>query len=301
MNVAWPLTGTSCLFATSKRDGSRSRFLEALPKPAIPMAANTSMSAIVVAGRDVVGGRGHPRPFKYSDHPTLPSVIHVVAFTTATSSITTSNNSDMLKRQRPATPPPSSLDDPASFLPTRLLQPLHTIDPSHPRSKRQRTQPPSLDGALRGWLESESAGPHWESDGEEDWTEDPYGVLGSPLPPSTTVNQYKDANSLLHELHVLNQHRLLFARPPRDRRLGPCPGVPPPTAHTHIQDPPAGQRPAAWADGSPYHRAHPQFTRDEMAGRSCRIESVERGGLIEEVQCVRQHYEDANRCLAFPW
>ncbi|KAI9572652.1 hypothetical protein HD554DRAFT_2014144 [Boletus coccyginus] len=207
----------------------------------------------------------------------------------------------MLKRQRPATPPPSSLDDPASFLPIRPLQPLHTIDPSHPRSKRQRTQPPSLDGALRGWLESEDAGPHWESDGEEDWTEGPYDVLGSPLPPSTTANQYKDANSLLHELHVLNQHRLLFARPPRDRRLGPGPGVPLPTAHSHVQDLPAGQRPAAWTDGSPYHRAHPQFTRDEMAGRGCCIESVERGGFIEEVRCVRQRYEDANRCRAFSW
>ena len=68
----WLLTGTSCLFATSKRDGSRSRFLAALPKPDNPMAAKTSMSAIalpVVAGKEdvlivlYVGGRGHPRHF----------------------------------------------------------------------------------------------------------------------------------------------------------------------------------------------------------------------------------------------
>jgi hypothetical protein len=206
----------------------------------------------------------------------------------------------MLKRQRPATPPPSSLDDPPSFLPNRFirpLHPLHTADPSQPRSKRQRTQPPPLDGALRGWLESESAGPRWESDGEEDWIEDPHDVLGSPRPPSTTANRYKDANSLLHELHILNQHRLLFVHSPHDRDPNPSPRVPLPTAHSHTQDPPAGQRSAPWTDGSPYHPAPPQFARDGVAGRSC-IESVEVKGLVEEVQCVRQRYEDANRCDA---
>lgn len=59
-SVVWLLTGTSCLFATSKRDGSRSRFLAAFPKPDIPMAAKTSISAIpllVVAGESWQGVR----------------------------------------------------------------------------------------------------------------------------------------------------------------------------------------------------------------------------------------------------
>lgn len=200
----------------------------------------------------------------------------------------------MLKRQRPATPPPSSLDDPPSFLPgpIRPLQSLHTVDPSELRPKRQRVRPPPLDGALRGWLESQSAGPHWESDGEEDWIEDTHDVFRPPLPLSTTADQYKDANSLLHELHVLHQHRLLFAHSPRDRRLNPT--VPPPTAHAHIQAHPAGQRLVAWAHGA-HHSASPQLDRDGPADRSCCVESAEEKGLVEEVQCVRQRYEDANR------
>ncbi|KAF8559407.1 hypothetical protein OG21DRAFT_1493301 [Imleria badia] len=203
----------------------------------------------------------------------------------------------MLKRQRPATPPPSSLGDQPSFLPNGLIrpfQPLHPVDPPQPRSKRQRTQPPPLDGSLRGWLESEPAGPHWESDGEEDWIEDPHTALGSPLPPS--ASQYKDANSLLHELHVLNQHRLLFAHSARDRHPNPSPRVPLPTAHTHIQDPPMGHRPAAWTDGSPYQPAPPQLTHDGLALQSYRIESVKEKGLVKEV-----HWSDTEPQFQIAW
>ena len=237
-----------------------------------------------------------PTPF----HVLRPPLYYQVFTTTTSSTVTTSDNRDMLKRQRPATPPPSSLDDPPLFLPNgpiRPLQPLHTVDPCQSRSKRLRTQPPPLDGALRGWLESESAGPHWESDGEEDWIEDP--PEGSPRPPWTTATQYKGANSLLHELHVLNQHRLLFAHSPRDRDSNPGSRVPLPTTHTHMQDPPAGQRPALWIDESPHHPAPPQFSRDGLAPRSCCVESVEEKGLVEEVLCVRQRYEDTNRYDAF--
>jgi hypothetical protein len=86
----WLLTGASCLFATSKRDGSRPRFLAALPKPDKPMAAKTSMSAItlsVVTGKEdvlivlYVGGRGHPRHFHECNTPTT-----CITNTTSTSS-----------------------------------------------------------------------------------------------------------------------------------------------------------------------------------------------------------------------
>lgn len=208
----------------------------------------------------------------------------------------------MLKRQRPVTPPPSSLGDPSSFfpdVPVRPLQQSHPVDLSQPRFKRQRIRPPPLDGALRGWLESESTGLHWESDGEEDWIEDAHDVFKPPLPTTTTVDQYKDANSLLHELHVINQHRLLFAHSPRDRRLNPSHRVPLPSAHAHIQDPLAGQRTVDWTNGSPYHSTSPQLARDRPAGRSCCMEPAEEKGLVEEVQCVRQRYEDANRYYPF--
>lgn len=271
MSLVW--VHTSCLFATSKRDGSRSRLLAALPKPDIPMAAKTSMLAImvlwVVAGREM-GGRSHcPRHFHVLRPPLYYHPHH---------------HTSMLKRQRPATPPPSSLGDPPSFIPNGLIrpfQPSHTVDPPQPHSKRQRTQPPPLDGSLRGWLESEPAGSHWESDGEEDWIEDLHTVSRSPLPPS--ASQYKDTNSLLHELHVLNQHRLLFAHPGRDRRLNPDP---------RVLQPPVEHIPAAWTGEPPCRPAPLEYTRDGLAGQSYRIKEK---GLVEEVQCVRQRYEDTNR------
>lgn len=190
----------------------------------------------------------------------------------------------MLKRQRPATPPPSSLDDYPSFLYDSLVRPPHTVDPSQPRSKRQRTHPPPLDGALRGWLESCPGGPHGESDGEEDWTEDAGDAATSPLPPSTSADQYKDTNSLLHELHVLNQHRLSFVHPPRDRCLDPI-------RHNHTRGPLMQEE----CNTPPHHTAspHPTHGRPESQSRCVGFAGGKR--LVEEVECVRQRYEDANR------
>jgi len=184
----------------------------------------------------------------------------------------------MLKRQRPATPPPSSLDD---YPFDSLIRPPPTIDSSQPRSKRQRTRPPPLDGALRGWLES-GPSPHGDSDGEEDWTEDAGDAVTSSLPPSTTPDQYKDTNSLLHELHVLNQHRLLFVHSPRDRSLNPA-------RHNHTQGPLVQE-----GCTLPYRTAFPQ---PKLESQSCFIGSQAKKGLVEEVECVRQRYEDANRLL----
>lgn len=196
----------------------------------------------------------------------------------------------MLKRQRPATPPPSSLDDSPMFLPDGPIRPLQPSDPTQPRYKRQRILPPPLDGTLRGWLYAS----HRESDGEEDWTEDAYDASSPPLPASTTGDHYKDANSRLHELHVLNQHRLLFAHPPppRDYRLNPNSGVAPHAAHTLTQHVPAEQGPATWPEGPLYHPTPPH-----LEGRN--LITTKEKGLVEEVQCVRQRYEDANRCAFF--
>lgn len=197
----------------------------------------------------------------------------------------------MLKRQRPATPPPSSLGDPPSFLPDGPARLSNPVDPSQPRSKRQRIQPPPLDGALRGWLESEPTGPHCESDGEEDWIEDARDVAAkSSLPPSMAADAYRDTNSLLHELHVLNQHRLLNVHSPRDQR---------PIRHAHIQDPPAEGGPAAWPNRPACHSAASQLAQDRLASRNRYIWPMEEKGLVEEVQCVRQRYGVANRYYPF--
>ncbi|KAG9314655.1 hypothetical protein JVU11DRAFT_5460 [Chiua virens] len=192
----------------------------------------------------------------------------------------------MLKRQRPTTPPPSSL---SAIRPSHS----HTPDPTQPHSKRPRVQPPPLDGALRGWLRSDFTGPHSESDGEEDWAEeDAHDAYGSPLHPLMAEGQYKDANHLLHELHVLNQHRLLFAHSSHDQRPNPTASILPSKSYIPLREQ------APWTEELSYRPqpASPQVTCDEPTDQ-CRFIGLAEKELVEEVQCVRQRYEGANRLL----
>ncbi|KAF9229666.1 hypothetical protein BS17DRAFT_33093 [Gyrodon lividus] len=231
----------------------------------------------------------------------------------------------MLKRQRPATPPPSSLDDSPPCFPDRSIRPLpqRNVDPTlcnEPRSKRQRVQPPVLDGALRGWLASNPTGPYVdESDGEEDWVEDGEGQQSGGLSslPLAVTDQYKHANSLLHELHTLHQHRFLFAESARDERLNqywPL-EIPPSTIyaqHPHLHAHPLGQGHGTGnlsslsqsTDGkisSPElsHRPMPSFSSQSTHITSAEGEYVTQPSQnqvdVHEVQSVRERYEDANR------
>lgn len=56
-------------------------------------------------------------------------------------------------------------------------------------SKRRRTAAPSLEGKSRGWSEE-----------EEEW--------------KLKAGEYRDANTLLHELHAMNRHRIQPAASP---------------------------------------------------------------------------------------
>ncbi|KAH7908263.1 hypothetical protein BJ138DRAFT_378652 [Hygrophoropsis aurantiaca] len=132
----------------------------------------------------------------------------------------------MLKRQRPVSPPPSSLDSeyPITF-PDRPIRPLPEREVSepgsfsqHPRSKRRRVHAPVLDGPSRGWLPTgvnSTAFPNQDSDGEEDWVDEGDDESSSAQLAASPeeMAMYKQTNSILHEVHALHQHRMMFVNP----------------------------------------------------------------------------------------
>ncbi|KIJ08588.1 hypothetical protein PAXINDRAFT_102526 [Paxillus involutus ATCC 200175] len=234
----------------------------------------------------------------------------------------------MLKRQRPATPPPSSLHDFTSCFADRSIKPLpqRNADPTlrnEPCAKRRRTQPPVLDGALRGWLASNPTNPcREEGDDEEDWVE---GVEGhqSDAPsslPLVVTDQYKHANSLLHELHTLHQHRFLFTESVRDGHFNEYSATPSSTTyvqHPHLHAYPLGQghgtgnlsslsQFSQTTDGKISlpelsHRPTPSFSSQSTHIRPAEGEYIThfvQGQVdVHEVKSVRERYEDANRFL----
>ncbi len=109
----------------------------------------------------------------------------------------------MLKRQRQPSPPPPS----APFLSADPLMPVPELEDldRQRHAKRRRTQPPVLDGTLRGWARVET-----EDDGEEEVVEEEVGW--SNLDENTTISEeYKSTNSILRDLHALHQHRVSFS------------------------------------------------------------------------------------------
>ncbi|RDB28495.1 hypothetical protein Hypma_015275 [Hypsizygus marmoreus] len=113
----------------------------------------------------------------------------------------------MLKRQRPISPPPSIPSVP-------LIVDSLTFDNLPPReTKRRRVLPPTLDGRSRGWggPSHDNGGDDEEYVSEEEEQEDEgddrlaLGMEG--------IGEYKEANNVLHELHALQQHRLMFSSP----------------------------------------------------------------------------------------
>lgn len=127
----------------------------------------------------------------------------------------------MLKRQLPVTPPPTLLGSPSYFFDS-LAKPHLTHNPNLldvPARKRRRVEQSVPDGTVG----DHSCNPyHEESSGEEDWIDDA-NLGGHPPDPSSQSspggNEYMQTNSLLYELHVLNQHRLMFVN--SDHRSAP--------------------------------------------------------------------------------
>ncbi|KAF9499885.1 hypothetical protein BDN71DRAFT_75807 [Pleurotus eryngii] len=114
----------------------------------------------------------------------------------------------MLKRQRPSSPFPSSSDSPIACDVYNDLQ-------LPPATKRQRIAPPSLDGPSRGWGVSHTTQlSNSADDGEEDLEyEEEHDATcdASNMEGHLIREKYKSTNTMLSELHILHQHRLLFA------------------------------------------------------------------------------------------
>ncbi|KAJ3934402.1 MAG: hypothetical protein NXY57DRAFT_686795 [Lentinula lateritia] len=115
----------------------------------------------------------------------------------------------MLKRQRAPSPPPSS----SSNVP--LISDSTPVENAR-STKRRRTQPPVLDGQMRGWGTPQDVlyeiSDREEDDGEEDLVDDDQsysapGTSGGANPNSP----YKSANGFLHKLHTLQRQRLLYS------------------------------------------------------------------------------------------
>lgn len=208
----------------------------------------------------------------------------------------------MLKRQRPATPPPSSLDVPTYFS-DRLVKPLANPDLassiSEPCDKRRRLQRPD-HGRLRGWEPPSSDGEEdVERSSYDDGTEELYD--GIPNQSTSRGNRgYKQTNSILHEVHVLNQHRLLFSPSERPSHSY-APEILPHS--THIRPNPQGttefvcglpqsahsKSPTASNSFQPVHRIR--------EGQSCSANVVDDQADMHEAQAVWERYGCTNKFL----
>ncbi|KAG0697171.1 hypothetical protein DFH29DRAFT_164279 [Suillus ampliporus] len=231
----------------------------------------------------------------------------------------------MLKRQRPPTPPPS-LDEIPSLMPfpDRPIRAIpHREAPpglsSHEsRTKRRRIHPPVLDGAQRGWGKPPGSSVPLadDSDGEEDWIDEEDDAAAAYAHPhfatSLDHSDYKHTNTILHEVHALHQHRLMFSQPNSQSSLylPPHPdfSVPPSFMATHphhILHPGHGPRyppsfssngklsiptlPECPLPGIYSHLAHAAPAPTESAAHTPLD--------FHEVKSVRERYEDTNKFL----
>ncbi|KAJ3815034.1 hypothetical protein EV368DRAFT_79878 [Lentinula lateritia] len=197
----------------------------------------------------------------------------------------------MLKRQRVPSPPPSS----SSNIP--LISDSTPVENAR-STKRRRTQPPVLDGQMRGWGTPQDvlyeASDREEDDGEEDLVgDDPsYPALGTS--GSANLNSpYTAANGFLHELHTLQRHRLLYS-------FNTSPQLPssnhlvshsyPQQVHAHnphTYPPSKGLFPPI----SPPTSGHAQSQQGIHAFLPC----ASYPGKQHELTSVKGHYEEKNR------
>ena len=113
----------------------------------------------------------------------------------------------MLKRQRAISPP---------YVP--FVTP-DTIDMSgHHPAKRRRVTAPILDGEKRGWgvgmdnNELEDGGAYSYDDDDDDDSEGRGELAGKGQREDFgAAETYKSTNSILHDLHALYQHRMMFS------------------------------------------------------------------------------------------
>jgi hypothetical protein len=200
----------------------------------------------------------------------------------------------MLKRQRPVSP--------FSSIPLIVDPPVDFVERD---TKRRRTLPPVLDGAYRGWAQAPPLSINdIDDDGEEDYVSDdeieniaPNFSINCSLTPGDKA-EYTSTNSLLRELHTLQQHRLLFSSvtlPPSPLLRGsnskdathssnilPYPGH---TSEGHFNFPAHLERPQAASQMPPPITKLSQQQSHELP--------------IDEIHSVTEHYEGTNKYVGF--
>ncbi|KAI6045131.1 hypothetical protein EDC04DRAFT_2889320 [Pisolithus marmoratus] len=214
----------------------------------------------------------------------------------------------MLKRQRPATPPPSSLDFPTYFFPAKPLpNPDLASSISDPCGKRRRLERPENE-MLKGWaLPSSGISREEHGDDEEDversshgdGAEELYDGVSNQSNSSRGDRVYKQTNSILHEVHVLNQHRLIFS--PSEHLSRSYSEIPPHSIHNH----PNSQGTAEFGCGLPQsaHGKSPmpsnssQLAHRMRAGQSCSANVAADQADVHEAQAVWERYGGTNKLL----
>ncbi len=181
----------------------------------------------------------------------------------------------MLKRQRQPSPPPSSS--------------VPFISDDIPISKRPRIQPPVLDGQARGRVWDDA-----DDDGEED-VHDSFPENQWPQAPQTLLSsEYKSANSVLHDLHALNRHRMIFSNP-NFNSIDPY-GLSPTCITPQTKAVMSPILPHHHQDPAPDHKSsqtHLDYPSPNDASSSTTIHNEE--------QKVKERYEDSNKFVSFPF
>ncbi|PIL29577.1 hypothetical protein GSI_08213 [Ganoderma sinense ZZ0214-1] len=189
----------------------------------------------------------------------------------------------MLKRQRSST----------SFVPDSYAPQESSIDMSERAAKRMRHLPSpqsqvDKDKALwrAGW-----------SDGEEDVDVDE--LINGPSAPFVQARrlqhagEYKHVNSLLHDLHAEQRHRMLFSTTSSSTQLPPISHWRP---HIDDYDHPIPSPPNKLAPVAP---PYPQPQHESQGGSTSFMISIPSKdvSLVDhiEVQRVTQQYENTNR------
>lgn len=142
-----------------------------------------------------------------------------------------------------------------------------------------------LDGQARGW------GPHVPDtvDDDEESVMGDEETDGNRHGQWQGADEYKSTNNLLHELHTLNQHRLLFSSP--QQHLA---GIRSSDSSRHLPNP-------FYPDQAQRTSERPRSHIDHSNIQASKFDAMTSKAVFElpmdEIQRVKGRYEDANKLL----
>jgi hypothetical protein len=165
--------------------------------------------------------------------------------------------------------------------------------------KRRRTVAPVLDGQERGWNmedqeDSEEDGEVMSQDDEQESVES-----GKEEWQAGAGEEYKSTNKLLRELHVLQQHKLMFSS-------SSSPSSPSPSLYASAQSNRPSPKPrglnatptkSSLPSLSESSRSHPSHGYDSKGVTNETIPDFGVQTEMNEVQCVKERYEDTNKSV----